>query len=134
MPVGAQPFQRALDLVVGLGPSTFTGLGGEKELVAVSLHPGPESQLCVAVTCGGVDVVDPMFADHLDRLIRLVLADVANGGSAEDDAGALDGRYGRTAGQGSWMSFCPEAHRPRLLLTHVRRSANSTGIWRSVFS
>ena len=88
-PVGAQPFQRALDLVVGLGPSTFTGLGGEKELVAVSLDPGTKSQLCVAVACGGVDVVDPMLADQLDRLIRLVLADVAQGGSAEDHAGAL---------------------------------------------
>src|SRR5678815_1188243 len=78
-PVRAQPFQRALDLVVGLGPSTFTGLGGEKELVAVSLDPGTKSQLCVAVACGGVDVVDPMLADQLDRLISLVLTDVAQG-------------------------------------------------------
>jgi hypothetical protein len=47
--VGAQPVQRASDLRVRLRASALTSLGGQKELVAVSLHPRPETQLGIGI-------------------------------------------------------------------------------------
>ena len=67
-----------------------------------------------------------MLADQLHGLIRLLLADVADGGGAEDDSCAV------VTGRAE-----------RLLLDHAailrygrssRRSASRTGIWRLVLS
>src|SRR5829696_2840510 len=87
--VGTQSLQRALDLLKGEGPGPLPCLGGQEELVTMGLHPGPEPELGVTITGRGVDVVDPVRADQLHGLIRLLLADVADGGGAEDDSRAV---------------------------------------------
>src|SRR4030095_10001265 len=72
-------FQRAPDRCVRLRASALASLGGQKELVAVSIHPRSEAKLRIAIAGGSVDVVDPVRTDQLHGLIRIVLADIANG-------------------------------------------------------
>ncbi len=81
--------ERALDLVARRRVGALAGLRGEEEAVAVPGEAGREPQLGVAVARGGVDVVDAVLEQQLDRLVGVALADVAERGRAEDDAGAL---------------------------------------------
>ena len=123
--VSPQPLERALDLLEGERTCPLTGLGGQEELVAVSVHPGPEAQLGFAVTGGGVDVVDPMRTDQFHGLIRLFLADVADGGGAKEKTSALMASTAeRLNGDHGLILPCYES----------RRSASRTGIWRLVLS
>src|SRR5262245_46991100 len=53
------------------------------------LNPRSETQLGVAIASGSVNVIDPVRAYELHRLICLVLADIAECGSAKENAGAF---------------------------------------------
>src|SRR3954469_19820394 len=123
-PVGAQPLQRAPDLLVGSSAGPLAGLGRQEVLVAVRLHPRTQPELGLAVAGGGVEVVDAVAADQLHRLVGLVLADLAQRGGSEDDPGAV------VAGP---AERCVRDHAaPSSDIADSHRSTRNTGISRSV--
>src|SRR3977135_2587909 len=69
-----------------LGPGV--GLGRQEEAAGLALQPGTDPQLGVAVTRGGIDVIDAMPKKHLERPVRSRLSDLRERGGAEDRAGA----------------------------------------------
>src|SRR3977135_2452866 len=69
-----------------LGPGV--GLGRQEEAAGLALQPGTDPQLGVAVTRGGIDVIDAMPKKHLERAVRSRLGDLRERGGAEDRAGA----------------------------------------------
>ena len=54
----------------------------------MALHPGADAELGVAVGGGGVDVVHAGGEQLVERAVGLVLADAAERGGAEEEAGA----------------------------------------------
>ena len=63
-------------------------LGGDEEAVGLALEPGRDPQLGLAVRGGGIDVVDPVLQEDLERAVRNVLGHAAERGGAKDDARA----------------------------------------------
>ena len=66
-----------------------SGLGREKEILPVTGHPRTDAELGVSVPLGGVDVVDAVPQQHLERAIRFRLAGPGQRGRAEERHGAL---------------------------------------------
>src|SRR5215212_9747043 len=87
--IGAKPLEGPGDLRVCLFTLPFAGLGRQKEVGPVRLHPGPDPELCVTITRGRVDVIDAVPADQLHRVIRFGLTDVTEGRGSEDGARAV---------------------------------------------
>ena len=69
--VDAEPLERAPDLLLRSRVLALAGLRREEELVAVAREPRCEAQLRVAVRRGGVDVVDAVLEEQLERRGRL---------------------------------------------------------------
>ena len=83
-PVGAQPLERAGDLVLRAGVVAKARLGREKEVVPVAVHPGADPELGIAVGRGGVDVVDAVLEQEVEHPVGGALIDPAEGRGAED--------------------------------------------------
>jgi len=94
--VHAQPLERTLQVVARLARRAAAGLGGEEEVLAVPRHPRSDAQLGIAVARGGIDVVDAVPQQHLQRTVGLVLARARQRGGAEQHHGCSDGRSCRT--------------------------------------
>ena len=82
-------------------------LVARKNCVAVLGHPRPEPQLGVAVARRGVDVVDAVAGDQLERRVGILLADRAERGGAEDDPRALVPGAAERQERRSWRDYPP---------------------------
>ena len=87
--VDAEAHERAANLLARAGVVALSSLCREKEAPRITLQPGREPQLGVAVRGGRIDVVDAVLEQHRKRRIRLGLGERAEGGRAEDRARAL---------------------------------------------
>src|SRR5918994_6770320 len=87
--IGPKPLERPRDLRVRVVTPPLSGFRRQEEVRPVCLHPRPDPQLCVAVACGRVDVVDVVLAEQLHRVICFGLRDVTESRGPEDGAGAL---------------------------------------------
>lgn len=87
--VDLKAFEGGVDLVFGFLVGAEAGFGGEEEVLAVVGHPGGEAEFGLAVAGGGVDVVDAVLEEEVEGLVGFFLGDAAEGGCAEDDAGAV---------------------------------------------
>src|SRR5215203_6842435 len=87
--VGTKPLERPGDLRVRVVTPPLPGFRRQEQVRPVCLHSRPDPQLCVAVACGRVDVVDAVLAEQLHRVIRFGLRDVTESRGPEDGAGAL---------------------------------------------
>ncbi len=65
------------------------GLGRKEEAPRLALQPWRDTQLRVPVGRGGVDVVDAVAEQELERLVGDLLRDAADRRRAEDHARAL---------------------------------------------
>ena len=94
-----EPVQRPMEPLPGLLVRALAGLGRQEELIAVPLHPRADAQLRLAIAEGGVDVVDAVTQQQIERAIGIILGGVSHRVRAEDDtaakvAGAAEGRLG----------------------------------------
>ena len=69
-----EPVQRPMDPLPGLLIRPLAGFGRQEKLFPVLLHPRADAQLRVAVAEGGVDVVDAVAQQQIERAIGLVLS------------------------------------------------------------
>ena len=81
--VDAQPLERAVDVLAGLAGRPHPGLRCDEEVLPVARHPRADAQLGVAVPRGGVDVVDAVPEQELERPIGVRLTGLGQRGSAE---------------------------------------------------
>src|SRR5580704_7649674 len=75
-------------MLAGLAGGAHAGLGGEEEVLPVPGHPRPDTQLGVAVARGGVDVIDPVLEQQIQRAVGLILGGARERGRAEEGGGA----------------------------------------------
>ena len=68
--IDAEPVERAADLLARAGAVALPGLRREEEPVAVLAQPRREPQLRVAVRRSGVDVIDAVLEQQLERADR----------------------------------------------------------------
>ena len=87
--IDAQPVERAVDVFPSLGAGSRPGLGREEEVLPVTRHPRADEELGVPVPRGGVDVVDAVAQQHVERAIRVRLAGLGQRGRAEERHRAL---------------------------------------------
>ena len=71
--VDAEPVERAADLLVRACVVALAGLRREEELVAMPLQPWRDAELRVTVRRGGVDVVDAVAEEELERSVSVRL-------------------------------------------------------------
>ena len=90
--VDAEPLERPVDVLARLVRGALAGLGREEEVPPVASHPRPDAKLGVAVPRRGVDVVDAVAEQELQRAIRLRLAGAGQGGRPEQRHRALMAR------------------------------------------
>jgi hypothetical protein len=83
-PLGAQPLQRAPDLVPRLPVAALAGLGREEEISSVTIHPRSNPKLGIAVGGCRVDVVDAVLEQEVEHAIGGALVDLAECCAAED--------------------------------------------------
>src|SRR5438874_6687307 len=81
--VDAQPLERAVEVLARLGRRPTAGLRREKEVLPVTGHPRPDAELGVAVPRGGVDVVDAVPEQQVERAIGVGLTGPRQRGPAE---------------------------------------------------
>ena len=84
--IDSHPFERAANLLAGRCVRPLAGLGREEETVTVLAKPGREPELRLAVARRGVDVIDPVLEQELERVVGLVLRHVPERRGAEDHA------------------------------------------------
>ena len=82
--VDAQPLERAMEVLARLGRRPAAGLRREKEVLPVTGHPRPDAELGVAVPRGGVDVVDAVPEQQVERAIGVGLTGPRQRGPAEE--------------------------------------------------
>ena len=87
--IDAEPLERALDLLLRALVVPLSRLRREEKPVRVPLQPRRDPQLGVAVRGGGIDVVEAVLEQHLERGVRLALRDGSERGGTEEQAGAL---------------------------------------------
>src|ERR1700693_3878345 len=87
--IDAQPVERAVDVLPSLRAGSRPGLCREEEVLPVTRHPRADAELGVSVPRGGVDVVDAVLQQHLERAIRVRLAGLGQRGCAEERHRAL---------------------------------------------
>src|ERR1700682_5507635 len=68
---------------------TFVALRGEKEAARFSLQPGGDTKFSISIAGRGVDVVDPIFEQDVECLVRDSLGNAAERRGTEHDASAL---------------------------------------------
>ena len=73
--VDLQPLQRAAQFVARPLIRAVAGFGRQEEVPAMAGHPGADAQLGVAVAGGGVDMVDAVLEQDLQRAVSVRLAD-----------------------------------------------------------
>src|SRR6266498_3172504 len=88
-----------MDLIARGHVGALAGFGGQEELLAVAAHPRPDPQLGFAIAGGGVDVVDAVLKQQLQRAVGVILRDIAERRRAKDRAcasvaGAAEGERG----------------------------------------
>ena len=94
----------------------LAGLGGEEEVLAVTRHPGRDTQLRVAVPRRRVDVVDAVTQQHFQRAVCLVLTCPGKRGRPEQRDCA------RVACPSEWSPFDHSLPFPqRVVFSIVRR-------------
>src|SRR5712664_1582796 len=81
--VHAEPVERAVDVLARLAGAAAPGLGREEEVLPVARHPRADAQLRVAVARGGVDVVDAIAEQELQRAVGVGLARAGQRRAAE---------------------------------------------------
>ncbi len=86
--VHAQTFEGAIKLLFGTLISARAGFGGQEEVVAMFFHPRPNSQLRITIARGGIDVVDPVLQQQVERAVRLLLGHATQSGRAKKGASA----------------------------------------------
>src|SRR4051794_19127410 len=87
--VHPEPFERALEAGPGAVARALAGLGGEEVVLPAAGQPRRQPQLGVAVTGGGVNVVDAESRQPIQYLVGLLLPHGAQGRGAEDDPAAV---------------------------------------------
>ena len=95
--VDAQALERAVEVLARARGVAAARLRGEEEVVAVPRHPRRDAQLRVAVARGGVDVVDAVAEQHLQRAVGLVLARAGERGARRTASRCSCARCVRTA-------------------------------------
>jgi hypothetical protein len=78
-----------MELVARTFLVTFVALRCEKEAARFSLQPGRDTKFGVSVAGRGVDVVDPIFEQDVECLVRDLLGNAAERCGTEQDASAL---------------------------------------------
>ena len=86
--VHAHSLEGAVNLGLGGRVFAFTGLGGQKEAVAILFHRGAEPVFRLAVPGGGVDVIDAVIQQHLHAAVGFGLRDAGECDRAEENCGA----------------------------------------------
>ena len=112
--VDPQAFERAANLPTCGFVGPLSGLGGEKETMAVLAHPRPDPQLRIAVRRCRVDMVHARFQQEAEPAIGFLLGDGRQRGSPKEKACALMARS--SEGQGgehgitfpAWGTVCGE--------------------------
>ena len=95
--IHAQPLERAVEILARARGGAASRLGGEEEVLAVARHPRADAKLGVAVARGGVDVVDAVPEQQLQRAVGLRLARLGERGRAEEgDRAAVPGASERS--------------------------------------
>jgi hypothetical protein len=87
--IDAQPFERAVELLLRALVVACVRLGGDEECSRMLLEPRRDPQLGVAVRGGGVDVIDTVLEEQLQRPLSVRVRNVAERGRTEDGSGAL---------------------------------------------
>src|SRR3982751_321207 len=75
--IDAEPVERPADLLARARVVALSGLRREEETFAMTAQPGRDPELRVTVRGGGIDVVDAVLEQELERLVRLGLRDGA---------------------------------------------------------
>src|SRR5438128_1205863 len=87
--VDAEAVKRAVQLLTGSFRRPRPGLGGEKVTTRLALEPGSDAQLRIAVARRGVDVIDTMLCEDLERSVGDRLCNSRQGCCPKDGATAL---------------------------------------------
>ena len=86
--ISLQAVERTAKLIPCRALAAFAGFGGEKKVVAIALHPRPQPQFRIAITGGGVNVIDPMRHQQIHRGVGFSLAHFAKRRRAKQGSGA----------------------------------------------
>src|SRR5919199_1239372 len=62
-----------MDLITCILVEALAGLGGEEEILAVTRHPGADTQFGVPIAGCGIDMIDAVFEENVQHAIRLWL-------------------------------------------------------------
>ena len=94
-----EPLQRPVNPLPSLLIAPLTGFGRQEERIPVSLHPRADAQFRLTVAERGVDVVDAVAQQQIERAVGFRLSAFGHRIRAEDDAGAqvagaAEGRLG----------------------------------------
>jgi hypothetical protein len=87
--VDAEPRQRAADALLRALVVAVTRLCRDEEVAGLASQPRRDAQLGVAVRGCGVDVVDAVREQQVERALGVCVRDVAKRGGAEDGTAAL---------------------------------------------
>ena len=98
--VDAEPLERAVDLLAGGRVVRSPVLVARKKRLGLAPQPRREAQLRVAVARRGVDVVDAVLEQHVERAVGLALRD-ARARRRRRSSACSRARCGRT---GRWRS------------------------------
>src|SRR5213593_4182938 len=82
--VDAQPVEGAVNVLTGLAGGPGSRFGREEEVLPVAGHPRSDTQLGVPVPRGGVDMVDAVPKQHVQRAVGIRLARSSQGRAAEE--------------------------------------------------
>ncbi len=97
--IDAQALEGAMEILAGALGVAAAGLRGEEEVPTMPRHPRADPKLRVAVARGGVDVIDAVAQQHVERAVRVVLAHARERRRTEQRGGALMSRAAeRTSG------------------------------------
>ncbi len=90
--VHAEPVERPMQVVARVFRGSRIRFGSEKEMPRLALEPWADAQLCIAVAGRGVDVIDAVPKQYLERAISHVLAHARQRSRAEKGPTALMSR------------------------------------------
>jgi hypothetical protein len=123
--VDAEAVERAPDLLARGGVAALAGLRRDEELALVLPQPVRDAQLGVAVSGGGVDVVDAVLEQQLESAVGVALGPAGERRGAEDHAGGL------VAGgsEGGALDHDPEVTPRASLRRPERNGSRSSTAW-----